>query len=139
MILGLGTDIIEIERLAKTLERAEETFLRHVFTTTEIAGAPTNHKLRCAYFAARWAAKEALAKALGTGIGRDCAWRDIEISNNAAGKPALALTGSAAATAAKLGIGRLHLSLSHERCYACATVIAESAEGQQQLPAEDEA
>ncbi len=126
MILGLGTDIIEIERFAQTLERSGEAFLQHVFTAAEIAGAPANSKQRCAYFAARWAAKEALAKALGTGIGRECGWRDIEISRNPAGKPLLTLSGTAAATAAGLGIGRLHLSLSHERHYACATVVAES-------------
>ncbi len=129
MILGLGTDIIEIERFEKTLERVGEVFLQHVFTVAEVNGAPTGSKQRCAYFAARWAAKEALSKALGTGIGQKCYWRDIEIRNNADGKPDLFLSGVAAGTAAALGIERLHLSLSHEKYYACATVIAEGVAG----------
>jgi len=129
MILGLGTDIIGIERFEKTLERAGEVFLQHVFTIAEVKAAPTGSKQRCAYFAARWAAKEALSKALGTGIGQKCSWRDIEIRNNADGKPELFLIGTAADTAAAMGIECLHLSLSHEMLYACATVIAEGGAG----------
>lgn len=125
MIVGVGTDIVEIARLRQSIERSGSHFLNHVFTQAEQQGAPSGEANLYAYYAGRWAAKEALSKALGTGIGGDCALREIIVSNDAAGKPSLALDGSAAQTAEHLGIRRLHLSISHERSYACAVVVAE--------------
>lgn len=125
MIIGIGTDIVEIARLRQSIERSGRHFLDHVFTPSEQAEAPPGETNLYAYYAGRWAAKEALSKALGTGIGADCPLRDITISNDALGKPWLTLAGAAAATADRLGIRRLHLSLSHERSYACAVVVAE--------------
>ncbi len=126
MIIGVGTDIVEIARLQKSMQRASgEHFLQHVFTVAEQAAAPENERQRQAYFAGRWAAKESLSKALGTGIGSRCALREIEILRGAGGKPEMTLSGAAAETAVQLGIRHLHVSISHEQAYACAVVIAE--------------
>ncbi len=126
MIIGAGTDIVEIARLQKSLQRASgERFLQHVFTAEEQAAAPENERQRYAYYAGRWAAKESLSKALGTGIGSRCALREIEVLRGECGKPVMTLFGAAAATASQLGIRRLHVSISHEQAYACAVVLAE--------------
>lgn len=125
MIVGVGTDIIETHRLRSAIERYGEHFLTHAFTAEEIAGAPQGAG-RDAYFAARWAAKEAVSKALGTGIGIDCAWTDITIRKGPAGEPLAELAGAARRTAARRHIDRLHISLSHERNLAAAVAVAES-------------
>ncbi|NMA43038.1 MAG: holo-ACP synthase [Oligosphaeraceae bacterium] len=126
MIIGVGIDIVEIERLRATLQRSGERFLDYVFTSQERSDAPESERQRYGYFAARWAAKESLSKALGCGIGAKCGFKDVEVCRDEVGKPSLELSGQAAATAAELGITKLHLSLSHERDYACAIVIAEA-------------
>ena len=125
MIIGIGIDTIEVERLQKSLDQYGDRFLEHVFTTAEIAAAPPGLG-RAGHFAARWAAKEAASKALGTGIGTQCAWKDLEILKEPSGKPNLQVSGTAAETARKQGIVRFHLSYSHERATACAIVIAEA-------------
>jgi holo-[acyl-carrier protein] synthase len=125
MIVGHGIDIIEVERMGRTLERFGPHFLQHVFTLGEQGLAPETEKARTIYFAGRWAAKEAVAKALKTGIGRDCAWKDLEVLRGPQGEPVLNLTGVGAQTAAKLGIDCFHLSISHEGRLACASAIAE--------------
>ena len=126
MIIGIGIDIVEIERLEKSLKRSTgKQFLNHVYTEAEQAAAPQNERQKYAYFAGRWAAKEALSKAFGCGISSKCALRDIEILRGSAGEPQMELSGAAAQTAASLGVKKLHLSISHEREYACANVIAE--------------
>jgi holo-[acyl-carrier protein] synthase len=124
MIAGIGTDVIETERMRSAILRHGDHFLAHVFTPAEIAAAPVG-PARDPYFAARWAAKEAVAKALGTGIGADCAWTDIAVSRGPAGEPLVELSGAARATARRRGIGRIHISLSHERNLAAAMVVAE--------------
>ena len=126
MIIGVGTDIVEIARLQKSLQRASgDLFLQHVFTAAEQAGAPESERQKFAYYAGRWAAKESLSKALGTGLGSRCLLREIEVLRTDNGKPVMTLFGAAAQTAADLGIRRLHVSISHEHAYACAIVIAE--------------
>jgi holo-[acyl-carrier protein] synthase len=126
MILGLGTDIVEVGRIRAMLERHAEAFLERVYTETERRdGAGRDDPAM--FFASRWAAKEALSKALGCGIGRDCAWQDIAVRNDASGRPWLELGGAAAATAARLGASATHLSISHEKHYTCATVVLEGA------------
>ena len=122
-VLGLGTDIVETARLAASIERHGAAFLDCVFLASERAycdrGATPE---RC--YAARFAAKEAVAKALGTGLGAHLAWRDIEIIRQPSGQPAVILHGTGAATAARLGIREWHLSLSHSDHYATATALA---------------
>ena len=125
MIVGVGTDILETTRMRAAIERHGDRFLTHVFTPDEIAAAPAGAG-RDTYFAARWAAKEAVAKALGTGIGNDCAWTDIAIRRGPAGQPLVDLSGAARRTAGQRRIDYLHVSLSHERYLAAAVAVAES-------------
>lgn len=125
MILGLGVDVIEIERIGKVINRHGGSFLKHVFTDEERAAAPDNADAAAAYYAGRWSAKEAVAKVLGTGIGEHCAWKDIEITRHPSGRPLVTLTGTGADTAAGLGIEHLHISISHERKLACASAVGE--------------
>ena len=122
MILGLGTDIVEIDRIAAVLERHGEHFSERVFTAAEIAQAHG----RISYFAGRWAAKEATAKALGCGNGDMCAFTDIEIIDDAAGTPRLNCTAPMLKALADRVLN-WHVSISHERSCAVATVILECA------------
>jgi holo-[acyl-carrier protein] synthase len=95
MIIGLGTDMIDIRRIERTLERFGDRFVDRVFTVTERARAERRAH-RAATYAKRYAAKEACAKALGTGFRHGVYWRDIGVINAPSGKPTLALTGGAA-------------------------------------------
>lgn len=124
MICGLGTDIIEIRRIKEVIVRHGNHFLETIFTQGEIASAPPG-ETSFAYYAARWAVKEATAKALGTGIGHECRWLDIEIVRQPSGAPTLELSGKALETARKKGGQKFHVSLSHEKEYANAIVIIE--------------
>ena len=120
MIIGIGTDIVQIAHLERSLDKVK----CHCFTAQEIAYAD---KFRdpLPHYAGRWAAKEALAKALGTGFGAACAWQDIEVINQDNGKPQVFLSGNAAETLKNLGGSKIHLSISHEKDYAVAFVILE--------------
>ena len=119
-IIGLGTDIVEVSRVKKALEKPG--FRDRVFTLAEqLAGA--EKKESASYYSGRWAAKEALAKALGCGIGKNCSFTDIQILNEPSGKPAMLLAGAAEIYANSLGVKVIKLSISHESSYAVATVI----------------
>ncbi len=126
MVLGLGTDLIEIARIRHSIARFGDRFLHHIFTPGEIAYCNSR---RSSYdsFAARFAAKEAAAKALGTGISRGVSWKDIEVRRQPGHPPTLYLSGRAAERASALGIGLMHLTLTHSRDLASAFVIAEKA------------
>jgi len=140
MLIGLGTDIIEIERLEKSLERSGEAFLNHVYTQAELDACPEPPIRRREFLAGRWAAKEACAKALGTGIGLACSMQEVEILPGDQGRPVLTLLGNARQTADNLGVTACHVSISHEHAYACATVILEGEKAlPQELRAENEA
>ena len=122
-MLSAGIDLIEVKRIEATIARYGERFLTRVFTENELAYCRRHpHQL-----AARFAAKEAVSKTLGTGIqhrdGVD--WREIEIVSDARGKPAVQLTGKAAQRAAQLNLKSFAISLSHTREHAIAMVIAE--------------
>ena len=125
-IIGLGTDLVELARLAQSVERSGEAFLRHTYSPAELAVLPPEGPVRIAFLGGRWAAKEALAKALGTGIGAACALREITVLNDDAGAPVLALEGNAKRTAEARGVRRILVSISHEKNYATATVILTS-------------
>jgi holo-[acyl-carrier protein] synthase len=121
-ILGIGIDIVETERIRQMLTRHGDHFLERIFTSDE--------RQYCAamrdpapFFAARFAAKEAVAKAFGTGIGAEVEWRDIEVQRAATGKPSVALSGAGAAFAEKLGVAEVLISLSHSEHYAVAQAI----------------
>lgn len=125
MILGIGTDLIEIERIEQSLDRFGERFMHRIFTEGEIAYC--QQKKHCAEsFAARFAAKEAAAKALGTGIARGIGWQEIEVRRSPGERPTLHLTGRAAERAQAMKVQHLHLSLTHSRDIAMAVVVAES-------------
>jgi holo-[acyl-carrier protein] synthase len=130
MILGLGTDLVNIERIESALERHADRFLARSFTAAEVALAESRPAMRAATLAKRWAAKEACAKALGTGIGRGFGMTDIEVTNNEQGAPALKLLkGAAERLAAITPEGHdalIHLSLSDDLPWATATVILEA-------------
>ena len=126
MIVGLGIDVIEIERIRQALDRHGNHFIRHVFRVDEQAEAPGG-TARHAFYAGRWAAKEAVSKALGTGIGERCAWTDIRIRRTHGGKPRIELSGRGRQTAGELGIDFLHITISHEGNIACAAAVAEGA------------
>jgi holo-[acyl-carrier protein] synthase len=125
MILGLGTDMIEIARIEHSLARFGDAFMRRLYTPAEIAYCQQKKKTAAESFAARFAAKEAAAKALGTGISRGVTWTEIEVLRLPGQRPTLHLSGRAAAIAARLGIRHLSVSLSHTRELAIAIVIAE--------------
>jgi holo-[acyl-carrier protein] synthase len=129
MILGLGVDIAEVPRVREAIEHHGERFLNRVFTPLEIAYC-RRHKNCDERFAARFAAKEAAMKALGTGWRRGVTWRDIEVSNATGGKPQLKLSGKAQEIyIAKRG-ENLVISLTHTAEYAMAQVMGQGREPQ---------
>ncbi len=123
MIVGIGTDIIDVNRIHRVIER-NPAFVTKVFTPREIDYCNAK-AAKAQSFAARFAAKEALMKALGTGWAMGISWQDIEVMNNTEGKPVLHLSGAALARAGELGANIWHLSLSHEKDCALAFVILE--------------
>jgi holo-[acyl-carrier protein] synthase len=125
MIVGIGMDMAETSRIQEAVERHGERFLQRVFTSQEIAYCQ-QHRNRYERFAARFAAKEAAMKALGTGWRGGISWQDIEISNLPSGKPCLRLSGKALEFYRSLGGSRILVSLTHTGPYALAQVIIES-------------
>lgn len=124
MILGTGTDLIEIERIRASVARYGDRFLRRVYTPAEIAYCGRKRNSAESY-AARFAAKEAAAKALGTGISQGVGWREIEVLREPSGQPTLRFTGRALARASSMAVRRASLSLSHGRELALAVVLLE--------------
>jgi holo-[acyl-carrier protein] synthase len=126
MILGLGSDIIDIRRIERTLERFGERFIRRVFTPIEIRKSEARAN-RAASYARRYAAKEACSKALGTGFRQGVFWRDMGVVNLPSGKPTLALTGGAAARLAAITppgmVAQIDLSITDDDPQAQAIVI----------------
>ncbi len=126
MILGLGTDLIDIRRIEKTIDRFGERFLSRVFTASEQARAERKADPAAAY-AKRYAAKEACAKALGTGFRQGVYWRDIAVGNRPSGQPTLQLSGGAATRLAAMTpagmLARIDVSLSDESPLGQAVVI----------------
>lgn len=125
MTIGLGTDIVEIARIKKAVEKGGGAFLEKVYTGQEISAYMKRNRSGDSYLAGRWAAKEALSKALGCGIGENCSLTDIDIYETPSGAPALALSGNAKKYADTLGVNNILVSISHEANYAVATVLLE--------------
>ncbi len=123
-IFGIGTDITECLRIAKMIERHGELFITRVYTEHEIAYCSTR-KAATQHYAGRWAAKEAVLKALGTGWRRGISWRDIEVRNLPSGAPTITLRGGARDVLEKSGIQKMHVSISHCRSHATAYAVAE--------------
>ncbi len=122
-IIGIGTDITECLRIARMIERHGELFINRVYTTEEISYCQSR-KQATQHFTGRWAAKEAVLKALGTGWRRGITWRDVEVRNEPSGKPVVAVRGGAKEVVEQLGISQLLISISHCRSHATATAIA---------------
>jgi holo-[acyl-carrier protein] synthase len=124
MILGTGIDLIEIDRIHRSIERYGQRFLNRVYTSAEQAYCQRKRK-SAESFAARFAAKEAGAKALGTGISFGVSWLEFEVVRQLSGRPALRFHGRAAQIAARLGVARAALSITHTGSLAQASVILE--------------
>ena len=123
-IIGHGVDVVQITRIEAMLAEHGERFIQRCFTSDEQAYAEAGNKLRVERYAARFAAKEAVLKALGTGWSQGTSWRDIGVIRTPNGQPGLVLTGRCAELASELQITQWHISLSHTADLALASVIA---------------
>lgn len=119
---GIGVDIVEISRIETAIARQGKPFINRVFLPSEQEYCD-KHRQPARSYAARFAAKEAVAKAFGTGIGEHVSWLDIEVRRTEAGAPFIVLHGTAAETAKTRGVGQILLSLSHSEHYAVANVV----------------
>ena len=124
MIIGLGIDICQIERVARYVERYGDRFTRRCFTSDEIERC-LRHANYAEQFAARIAAKEAASKALGTGWRRGVHWKCFEVAQEPSGKPFLRIHGRAAEIASQMGVRNVNLSITHDAGVAAAVVIFE--------------
>ncbi|UVK38082.1 holo-ACP synthase [Mesorhizobium sp. AR10] len=129
MIIGIGSDLIDIRRIEKSLERHGQRFIQRIYTEVEQARSE-NRRARGASYAKRFAAKEACAKALGTGLAQGVFWRDMGVVNLASGKPTMALTGGAAVRLGKIlpegHKAAIHLTITDDFPLAQAFVIIEA-------------
>ncbi len=124
MIIGTGIDLVEIDRLRKVIERLKDRFVLRVFTPGEQAFCNT-HRDPVPHFAVRFAAKEALFKALGTGWAKGVTWLDVEVKRERQDAPTMVLHGEAERLSIAMGTQKVHLSLSHSDQWAIAMVILE--------------
>lgn len=124
MIYGTGIDIVEVRRMAEIIKKRGSRFIARVFSAGEIAYCQSR-ALPAMHYAVRFAAKESLLKSLGRGLGMGVNLKDIEVFADDRGKPAVRLNGRSSAVLSELGIGAVHLSLSHTGNYAAAMVVME--------------
>lgn len=126
MIIGIGIDAVEVERMRRAVDdpKTGRRFRERIFTESEIVYCEAKRRGAAQSFAARFAAKEAVMKAIGRGFGEGVSWREIEVVREQ-GAPTLRITGYAAERSAELGITRWHVSLTHTPVTAVAYVIAE--------------
>jgi holo-[acyl-carrier protein] synthase len=122
-ILGIGTDIVECLRIAQMIERHGELFINRVYTPLEIRYCQSR-KASTQHYAGRWAAKEAILKAIGTGWRKGISWRDVEVRNDSGGRPIVGMRGGARDAVEHLGIQKIMVSISHCRSHATAYAIA---------------
>ncbi len=126
MILGTGVDIIEVERIRSSYARFGDRFAQRILRAEEIAYC-VQHKDPAPFLAVRFAAKEAISKAFGTGIGAQLGWQDMEVKRKESGEPYVALHGNGLKLLTERGGRIVHLSLSHTENYAVATALLEGA------------
>ena len=124
MIVGVGVDLVEIARIRRAMARWQDRFLQRVFTPDELAYA-LRRRDPAEHLAARFAAKEATLKALGTGLTLGVRWREMEVRRARGQRPTLQLSGRTGTIGAERGVRVLHLSLTHDGAYAVAQVLAE--------------
>ncbi len=127
MIVGTGIDLIEIERIQRSIDRFGERFLDRVYTAGEQAYCQRK-RLAAESFAARFAAKEAAAKALGTGISHGVSWLEIEVVREPSGRPTIRFNGRAAERAARMSVAHAAVSLTHTKEFAMASVVLEGSD-----------
>jgi holo-[acyl-carrier protein] synthase len=133
MILGVGVDIVEVSRVNGVYGRHGNRFLERILRPAEIAYC-LSHQRPGPHLAARFAAKEAIAKAFGGGLGKAPGWQDVEVLNHDSGEPYVVLHGPGLRLLASRGASRLHLSLSHTEHYAAAVAILEGASAGEPQP-----
>ena len=125
-VLGIGVDLVECARIERSLDRFGEKFLHRIFTKGEIEYS-MSMKFPARHLAARFAAKEAVSKAFGTGIGKSMGWRDIDVHKKPSGEPFLVFTGGAEKLAKERGVTNALITLSHSDLHAVATIVLEGA------------
>ena len=125
MIIGIGVDLISVERVRKAMERSGERFRNRVFTDAEQAYCDSM-KMKYQHYAARFAAKEAVMKSLGLGWSKGVAWTDIGVVNLPSGQPVIELEGKVAEVAREKEAAAVHVTLSHQSGYAMAAAVAEA-------------
>jgi holo-[acyl-carrier protein] synthase len=125
-VIGIGVDLVECSRIQHSIDRFGERFLRRVFTEGEVAYS-MSMKFPARHLAARFAAKEAVSKAFGTGIGKAMGWRDIDIQKKPSGEPFLVFSGPAKDLATRRGVGNALITLSHTDHLAMACIVLETA------------
>ncbi len=123
-VIGIGVDLVECERIQHSLDRFGEKFLRRVFTDGEIEYS-VSMKFPARHLAARFAGKEAVSKAFGTGIGKSMGWRNIDIRKKKSGEPYLVFSGPAQELATERGVRSAMITLSHTEHHAVACVVLE--------------
>src|ERR1700730_18784558 len=123
-IIGIGVDLVECERIQHSLDRFGDRFLRRVFTGGEIEYS-MSMKFPARHLAARFAAKEAVSKAFGTGIGKNMGWKDIDVRKKPSGEPFLIFGGGAEKLAQERGVNHALITLSHSDQHAVATIVLE--------------
>ena len=123
-IIGIGVDLVENARIEHSLERFSERFLHRVFTAGEIEYSQSM-KFPARHLAARFAAKEAVSKAFGTGIGKAMGWKDIDVHRKPSGEPFVVLEGGAKKLAVERGVGAVWITLSHTENHAMAMIVLE--------------
>ena len=121
-IIGIGIDVIEVERIEDAVEEFGDRFLERIFTDGERAYCGRQKRPQI-HYAARWAAKEAVSKAFGTGIGTELCWTEIEVVRRDSGEPILILSGKAKLIAEGKGIREVKISLTHAKHYAAANAV----------------
>ena len=124
-VIGIGVDLVECDRIQHSLDRFGEKFLRRIFTEGEIEYS-MSMKFPARHLAARFAAKEAVSKAFGTGIGKAMGWRNIDIRKKESGEPFLVFSGPAQELATKRGVASALITLSHTDHHAMACVVLEA-------------
>ena len=124
-VLGIGVDLVECARVQHSLDRFGDRFLHRIFTEGEIAYSQSM-KFPGRHLAARFAAKEALSKAFGTGIGKAMGWKDIDVHKKPSGEPFVVLEGGAKQLGADRGVTKVWITLSHTDNHAMAMIVLES-------------
>ena len=124
MIVGIGIDLVEISRLKRSIERFNERFLKRIYTVRELEYCQQK-LIQETHYAVRFAAKEAMVKAVGIGVRNGITWQDIEVVNDDMGKPEIRTYGKCKQIMSILKVNRIHISLSHTENYGIAMVVLE--------------